>query len=292
MIACLIPTGSHTVAGGLSAANTPMKRREIACLIPTGSHTVAGGMSAANTPGHRTCANLRPQRGRIHVCDPSGIVARLCSRSGGAPLRDNPRLPYAIPPGSTCNDPNGIFAHRSQRDHRATIPTGSYTVAGGLSAANTPGHRTCANLRPQRGRIHDCDPSGIVARSCSRSGGAPLRDDPRLPYAIPPGSICFDPSGINLLRSLRDPRVSNPTGSAGTDPNRVACPLQSTVLQSIDTFPFLSLSTWKLPCQLFIPFISILFFLPNIESLGSTTNGLATCTDTLVVPSKVWALPL
>ncbi len=187
-----------------------------------GSHTLAGGLSVANTPGPRTCASLRPQRGRIHVCDPSGIVARSFARSGGASLRDNPRLPYEIPPGSTCNAPNGILGPRSQRDSPPPTATRSHTVAGGLSAANTPGPRTCANLRPQRGRISICDPSGIVARSCARSRGAPLRDDPWLPYEIPPGSICNAPNGILRLgpygifghRTQWDPRASIPPGSS------------------------------------------------------------------------------
>jgi hypothetical protein len=97
-------------------------------------------LSAANTPGPRACASLRPQRGRISICDPSGIVARSCTRSGGAPLRDDPRLPYEIPPGSTasippgsiCNAPNGILAPRSQRDPPPPpTATRSHTVAGG-----------------------------------------------------------------------------------------------------------------------------------------------------------------
>ncbi|QDV56459.1 hypothetical protein Mal33_24490 [Rosistilla oblonga] len=58
-------------------------------------------------------SNHRPRRGRTSICDPSGITARLGRYSGGAPLRDDLRLPFCIPSGSS---------HRTQLHQRPSSP--------------------------------------------------------------------------------------------------------------------------------------------------------------------------
>jgi hypothetical protein len=155
---------------------------------------------------------------------------------GGTPLRDDPRLPSTIPSGSTRGNryPGGI-KHGSR----------------GSSAANTPGTKRANIYRPQRGRITVCDPSGIEPRCATNSGGSPLRGNPRLPSAIPSGSSS---------RTIH-----------------FAARMQSGSLYR---------HTWKRPCRHTIPFITTSFFLPNIENLGSLTNGLRTCMDTSEALSK------
>jgi hypothetical protein len=186
--------------------------------IPPGSNRVCalvpGVRRCAATPGYRM-RSLRDQRATIptgssHI-DPNGILTHR-------PQRD----PHAsIPPGSAYNDPNGIIygSRGFERSEHPRTPNVRYPPTA------TRSHTCLRSLRDRTAFVHSfrgcaaarrppatvCDPSGI---NLQRS-----QLDPRA--SVPPGSICNDPNGILAHRSQRDHQR--------TDPNRVACPLQSTM---------------------------------------------------------------
>ncbi|QDV54218.1 hypothetical protein Mal33_01670 [Rosistilla oblonga] len=120
-----IPQGSQTVAGGLSVANTTGTNRVIESPPPTGSHIHLRSL-------RERCA-LEP---RI----PEGAAAR------------RPPATFCGPFGSVV--PDKIAARRCHR-----IPTGSQTVAGGLSEY----HR-------YKSRYRSPAPDGVVQRPAIPSG--------------------------------------------------------------------------------------------------------------------------
>ncbi len=160
--------------------------------IPQGSQKVAGGLSLANATGNDHAIDRRPRRGRRTVCNPVGIVRRdRGSRTGGAPLRDDLRLPSCIPSGSvefpaTANrlsacptgrasnlmDARGVAAAVKRSDSarlpQNRFPKGSQKVAGGRSVANATGNDHAIDRRPRRGRRPVCNPVGIVLRNEAR----------------------------------------------------------------------------------------------------------------------------
>ncbi len=158
--------------------------------------------------------------GSMRVCARVPGVRR-CAATPGYRMRSLRDQSATIPTGSTCNDPNGIFAHRSQWDPSASIPTGfSHTdrdaVTYGSRGFERSEHPRTPNVR--------YPPTATRSHTCLRS----LRDRYAFVRAFrgcaaarrPPATVC-DPSGINLQRSQWDPRASIPTGSSRIDPDGI-----------------------------------------------------------------------
>ncbi|QDV68539.1 hypothetical protein Poly24_22490 [Rosistilla carotiformis] len=142
---------------------------------------------------HRLCERKRsaPPRGARRSVIPSGSTRAGALCSGGAPLRDDLRLPSVIPSGSTrigtlCS---GGAALRGDLRLPSVIPSGSSRVG-----------TLCSGGALLRGdlRLPSVIPSGSTRVGTLCFGGAPLNGDLRLPSVIPPGcaTATTDPAGM------------------------------------------------------------------------------------------------